>query len=330
MKIFIILSGIFLLVTINSIAQTTIKDVHFDNYVNASNNDFTNFFTGSSNLYQIPSNGITGGCLAAPDSNNWGNDNAQFCSSYSGLANSNYRTSICFKYDSTLVNPNSYDRVTSIWMVPYTDFNHYLITSITHDKRVQVISYSYVNPTAPVLNLQHNNWYRLTADVTYLTSGSNTIQVAPKVYSLGPNGTSTPSLISSLIQGSFSDSTLFKDTSIIIGITGARYGGTIYLDDFHFEGKAGVDNCPLTGINSVDLQQQIIFKQVLNTITISNNSNYVLHTTIYDANGRSVNQLSVPPGVMEFDLNKYTDGIYIFSGYSTEGVVVKKVLVNHH
>ncbi len=329
MKIFSLLHSIGLFISISSYGQTTIQDVHFDNYVNASSNDFTNFFTGSSGLYQIPTNGITGGCLAAPDSNNWGNDNAQYCSSYSGQTNSVYRTTISFKYDSTLVNANSYDRVASIWMVPFTDFNHYLITSITHDKRIQVISYSYVNPLAPVLNLQHNNWYRLTADVTFLGGSTNTIDVSPKVYSLGPNGTSGPTLISSVILGSFNDSTLLKDTNITIGITGARYAGTLYLDDFHFEGKKGIDNCPLTGIDVADLQQQIIFNQIMNKINISNTTIQAFEVSLCDLNGRKLYQFQLDPGTFDIDMEKYPDGIYILSCSSKIGLLTKKVLVLH-
>lgn len=61
-------------------AQVVDEDVHFDFYQSVTNNDFINHFNGGWGLTQIQTNGITGGCLSTPDSVNWGNDNAIYCS----------------------------------------------------------------------------------------------------------------------------------------------------------------------------------------------------------------------------------------------------------
>lgn len=319
-------------ISTSSFSQTTvIKDVHFNNYINSLNNDFTNYFTGfNTGITQLQTNGINGGCIATPDSNNWGNDNAHFCTKFKAIVSSSYsfNTSFCFKYDSTIVNPNSFDRVASIWIIPNADFNHYLISSITHDKKIQVISYSSVMSTAS-MSLLHNRWYRLSSSVTFDGGVSgDVIHDLVTVYDLGPQGTSTPSLVM-LLNHLLNDNILIADTSIDVSITGTRYGGALYIDDFHFEGNLGSDACPLTGIATAELQQQVVIKQEGNLIHIKNNSSKSILTAIYDLTGKMLNSEYIKPGDAEINMEHYSSGLYILKFNDNEQQFSKRLEVLH-
>ncbi len=308
--------------------QTVIKDEHFDNYINPTTNDFTNNFSGNSDLTQIPNSGITGGCLATPDSNLWGNDNAVYCATYKGTAAGTvYRTSICFKYNSSIANPNGYDRTCSIWLIPQSDFNHYLITSVTHDLRIQTISYSWVNPTSPVMSLQNNHWYKLVAEYTFLTQPpSSTIDVNSKVFDLGTTGLSTPSLISS-ITGTFNDSTLVTDTTIYIGLTGARFGGASHLDDFHFEGKIGQDVCVPTSINDIYNDNNIFAYSSNDYIQISNTSGYSFLYKLRNISGQMLYNVTSAESTLQISTNDLPHGIYFLEAVSPTITFTKKLLI---
>ena len=137
-------------------SQTVMEYVSFDNYISSSDNDFVNNFTVGTGLNQITTNGITGGCLTTPNTISWGNDNAFYCSKYENAAQNITTTRISFKYDNTQLNAVNYDRAVSIFLRPSVDFNHYVIASITHDSKLQIVSYSWAN-NLPVVNLQHNH-----------------------------------------------------------------------------------------------------------------------------------------------------------------------------
>src|SRR5437773_5375894 len=96
-----------------AIAQLVTETVNFDTYVSASDNDFQNRFDNGTGLNQIQINGITGGCLETPQTVNWGNDNAIYCSYFKGVSGVTYITGICFKYDTTQLNNINFDRSVS-------------------------------------------------------------------------------------------------------------------------------------------------------------------------------------------------------------------------
>lgn len=320
----------FLLSCLISYGQTVIKDEHFDNYINSTTNDFTNNFSGNTYLYQIPNSGITGGCLATPDSNLWGNDNAVYCATYKGTATGTvYSTSVCFKYNSAIVNPNGYDRTCSIWLIPHNDFNHYLITSVTHDLRIQTISYSWVNPTSQVMPLQNNHWYKLQAEYTFLSPPpAAAINVNAKVFDLGITGLTTPSLISS-VTGSFNDSTLVTDTTIYIGLTGARFGGASHLDDFHFEGTIGQDLCVTTSVNDIYNDKSISAYSANEQIHISNNSSQSLIYILRNVSGQMLYRVTSSESAFQIPTSNLPDGVYLLEAINSFISFSRKIPVLH-
>ncbi|MBL0342317.1 MAG: hypothetical protein IPP71_16255 [Bacteroidetes bacterium] len=126
---------LLLVLTGSSYAQPVTENILFDTYYSPSNNDFENYFSGNSLMNQITTNGITGGCLTTPNTESWGNNNAIYCSKYIDSASYSSSTQLSFKYDTTQLNSINYDRAISIFLKPGADANHYIIGSITPDKR---------------------------------------------------------------------------------------------------------------------------------------------------------------------------------------------------
>ena len=112
----------FLLLTCyNLFSQIITENVSFDNSISSTNNDLSNNFIFPAGaltnfITQSDIGGINGGALIPPNTINWGNDIIQYCSTYRNTINSMIETSICFKYNSTLVNPNTSERSIAIWM----------------------------------------------------------------------------------------------------------------------------------------------------------------------------------------------------------------------
>src|SRR5262245_46329532 len=133
---------IFLVVIIANLfsvrGQVINEIVDFNSYVSPTDNDFVNRFDNGLGLSQITTNGITGGCLVVPAIMNWGNDNAIYCSKYIADSGSYCKTYISFKYDTTVFNSSGFDRAVSIFLRPQTDFNHYIIGSISHSHRIEL------------------------------------------------------------------------------------------------------------------------------------------------------------------------------------------------
>ncbi len=234
---------LFLLQSLLSPAQILNQDVTFDFYQNASNNDFVNYFGNGPGLLPSTTGGITGGCLIAPDSINWGNDDAIFCSHYKPVLNDTAVFSICFLYDSSAVHPNSFQRPVSIFLHPYADFNHYIIASVSLTKKIEIITYGWIAPNASAILLQ-NHWYRFVLKVKMVPSAFTAYTWA-EVLDLGTTGLSAP-LSSGGNLGSFTDNILTVDTSIQVSFSGAKVGGAVLLDNFHFRAGQGVSTCPAT------------------------------------------------------------------------------------
>jgi hypothetical protein len=220
--------------------QIVNEEVHFDYYVDSTTNDFTNHFSGGYGMEQVTTNGITGGCLQVPDSISWGNDNAVYCSRFKPQAGDTVFAAVSFKYDSATIHPLSYQRAMSIWLIPSLDFNHYLIATVSGDKKIELLTYGWNNNPYPLLTLHSNHWYRYELSLVFINAQD--LSVNASVYDLGLTGTSTPVLVNSG-SGNFTDNILAMDTSIQVSITGATYGGTKYLDDFQFTGREGVTSC---------------------------------------------------------------------------------------
>ena len=290
-------------------SQIVIEDVYFNNYVNSLDNDLNNHFYGMQSLAQIPTNGITGGCLQVADSNNWGNDNSRYCSRYISNEDSIYTTSICFKYNSALVS-TGFDRATSIWVQPHTDPNHYIIASVSHNRKLEMYSYSAFTASVSPVNLQNGNWYKL--ELTFSnTSTPNpfTLTYSSKLEDLGSTGTGFPVLLDSIGE-SIQDSIFSTDDRIEISITGARFGGAEYLDDLHFEGIKSSDSCIFTDIFTTNNEKQIRYKLDANILSVIGNELPGKEITIMNLIGEYVMTSKLTSQENLLDISALKKGIY--------------------
>jgi hypothetical protein len=327
-KIVLLMVCLFLIKAAQS--QVVTRDVHFDNYTSASSNDLTNHFSGNTTLYQQQTGGITGGCAATPDSNNWGNDLAYYCAKYkANSAVTTFSTSIAFKYDSTLYNASGLERMCTIWLVPSADFNHYMISSVDHDKKITVLSYSYSGTSLLATNFADNHWYKLQVNLTVSSLAPNyNLGFGALVFDIGANGTSSPTLLNSK-SGGFADMTLAIDTNISVGFTGTRYGGVACIDDFHFEGIKNSDVCPTSSIAATELNELVSIKYFSDILSIDNRSSDLLHAYIYDLNGRLILCMPVHQGINQISTMSLTTGLYIYHIQGSDNSITEKLIVKH-
>lgn len=322
----------FSLVVINpTLAQVVTEDVHFDFYQNASNNDFVNYFSNGLGMSQIQTNGITGGCLSVPDSISWGNDNAVYCSHYKPNSGDTTITSICFKYDSTTVQLSSFQRAISIFLRPYADFNHYVIATVSGNKKLELITYGWVNTPYPNLNLLHNHWYSYKLSTAFFAA-SFQVYLKAEVFDLGFSGVSVPILVNSS-SGTITDNILAVDTAIQVSITATTYGGCSYIDDFSFHGRKGYSNC----IN-VSATEDVAASGILNVYYTPGES--ILHVvrneigstemtiSVFDAAGKKVLENKTAQMYSEINVSSLNNGFYIVHCETAREIKAFKFFLN--
>ncbi len=180
--------------------QVVNEVVDFNFYASPTNHDFVNHFNNGLGLSQITTNGITGGCLVTPATMNWGNDDAVYCSKYIADSGSYCKTYISFKYDTTLFNSSGFDRAVSIFLRPSADFNHYIIASVSHTHRIELLTYSWTNSPGPLLNLVHDHWYEFILRVPFTGGASgDQVDINTAVMDLGISGLDPPNVINTAV-----------------------------------------------------------------------------------------------------------------------------------
>lgn len=305
-------------------SQIVTETVAFDNYVSAGDNDFVNFFSAGTGLNVLTTNGITGGCLETPLTVNWGNDNAVYCSKYIAVPLNHSTTKLCFKYDSAQVNTANFDRAVSLFLRPSSDFNHYIIASVTHDKRLQIVSYSYAN-TPPLLNLLDNHWYELSLTTVYVSNAPTyQINVSASVNDLGISGQSSPVNLA-ISNGTLYDSLFVGDSAVQVSFTAALWGGAKYVDNFHYEGLKSADSCPVspTGIGeNIFNHVQVFPNPVTELLTVETNSSAISEIIIYDLHSRCVLRRAISEKA-QLNLESFPSGLYLWELRRNNKVIQK-------
>ena len=330
MKTFLKFGIVFLFMCFEMVAQPVTETILFDNYVSPSDNDLVNNFSGNILLTPVTSNGITGGCLGVPTTESWGNNNAIYCSKYMNSSLYSNDTRISFKYDSTQINPINYDRAVSIYLNPEADFNHYVIASITYDKKIQIVSYFAANNPFPV-NLIHNHWYEFILSTSYDMPIPALYEVTAEAQlnDLGPTGL-TPPIPAGNSDIVFTDSLLYVDTAVRVSFSGTSWGGAKYLDNFRFQGIKSADSCnATTGIPAVtDNGVEVIVTG--NTIEC-NSSHQELVLELYSISGQKIFSKKLPSGHSSVPMKELADGLYFMKIETPSGKVVltKKFIVSN-
>ncbi|HMT27874.1 MAG TPA: hypothetical protein PKD91_01210 [Bacteroidia bacterium] len=307
----IIFRTLILLFLTTSVAysQPVTENILFDNFISTTDNDLENYFSGNTLLTQITTNGITGGCLTTPTTESWGNNNAVYCSKYIDSTSYSNSTRISFKYDSTQLNSINYDRAVSIFLRPSADFNHYIIGSITSDKKIQVVSYFAANNPFQV-NLLHNHWYEFILNTSYTTPAPvYQVAVDAQLNDLGITGL-TPPIPAGNSSLTFTDSLLYVDTAVEVSFSGTLWGGASYIDNFHFEGMKTPNGCIIsTGLSTLDSNvPQIYFSG--NSIHIANND-HEMEYAILAVSGQVILTGKIKDKETVIPINALTNGVYL-------------------
>jgi hypothetical protein len=265
---------------------------------------------------QITTNGISGGCLTTPQTVSWGNDNAIYCSKYLHAPLNSSITRLSFKYDTTQINPVNYDRAASLFLRPSADFNHYVIASITYDKKLQIVSYSWANSMPPV-NLVHDHWYDfiLTTDIV----STSQVSVNAQVNDLGLTG-QFPPIPAGSSSGTFTDTIFTVDPAVEVSFTATQWGGAKYVDNFRFQGVKSLDSCTATSAwipETEPFQVTVINGNVTVTnvrsnqrVSLYSSAGLVVYSTVATGSEISFNSRSLAPGIyflhIEDDGSVYT------------------------
>ena len=320
----------FLFMCFEIVAQPVTETILFDNYVSPSDNDLVNNFSGSILLTPITSNGITGGCLTVPTTESWGNNNAIYCSKYMNSSLYSNDTRISFKYDTTQINPINYDRAVTIYLNPIADFNHYVIASITYDKKIQIVSYFAANNPFPV-NLIHNHWYEFILSTSYDMPIPALYEVTAEAQlnDLGPTGL-TPPIPAGNSDIVFTDSLLFVDTAVRVSFSGTSWGGAKYLDNFQFQGIKSADSCNATTGMPAIINDGIEVFVTANTIECAS-SHQELILELYSISGQKIVSKKLPYGHSSISVSDFAYGLYLMKIMAPGGKVqlTKKFIVSN-
>lgn len=297
----------------SSSAQIVTEEVSFDFYQDNYNNDFVNHFSGGYGMAQAETGGITGGSLMVPDSSSWGNDNAVYCSRFKPNTGDTVFAAVSFKYDSALIHPNSFQRAVSVFLRPLADFNHYIIASVTWNKKIELLTYSWNNNPYPPLTLHTNHWYRFEVMVVFSTIQQ--LKISATVSDLGVSGTATPVIVNSG-SGTFNDEVLAMDTSIQVSLTAARYGGSTHLDNFYFKGRQGLTDCIniATGLaaDAANREWSVYPLPASSQIIIERNDHgtELMEATLFDMHGVAVMQFNIQEQRTVLDILLLKPGMY--------------------
>ncbi len=322
------------LLNLNLVNAQVISDtVRFNNYVSPTNNDLVNHFSNTSWIMQDSIHGITGGALNTPNTLSWGNDLIWYCKQYSNVIDSMMTTSICFIWNGSLINTNTYDRAAAIFYEGNA-INHNISFYLNRDRTTTIITYGSVNNSAP-LTLVNGNWYRLTGSFKCeSTAPGDWLTAHLKVDDLGFTGTANPTLVMAL-NSSIQDSDMVNSPEFNVRICGAKWGGGAYLDNFIFNGIPGTINCATTGVNSTILNNESInvYPQPANEVMyVSINGTKREKSIFYsmtDIAGREVMQgEKVMNDVYSLDVHLLLPGIYFLRVKNGAQLFSKKIIID--
>jgi Secretion system C-terminal sorting domain len=226
------------------------ESVNFDTYTSPTNNDLANRFIlgnySAANIFtQVTTGGITGGAISPINEPDYGNDYTQYCSTYQNTIGLTTETTVSFKYNSTLVNPNSSARTVVINLAS-SAANEDLRFNLNRGS-LQVSTYNYAQQTTLATGtFVSGHWYKVSAQYRPVGGQFNDqYTVRMELFDLGTAGTSAP------VSKGFHAATIYR--AAVVGasaytaqIMGAKWGGAELLDNFTFSGNRAGSLCTTT------------------------------------------------------------------------------------
>ena len=176
--------------------------INFDTYVSPTNNDYLLNFTDPHEtapfyFVQQTSGGITGGSLVPSNYGDYWNDSIILRRDILNGIGKMQKASVCFKYDSSLINPNRNNKTIGIMFGADHDIS-VQIRGTGNDHSLQITSY-YATAGSDCesgLGLISGNWYKLELTIAVIGgSFGDYLIITGTLNSLGPNGLGTPQLL---------------------------------------------------------------------------------------------------------------------------------------
>jgi len=324
MQKIITITGLLFVNTFLTVGQRVTDIVDFDSYFSTSNNDFKkNFSFGTyadtTFIEQVVSGGITGGALKPVNSVS-GNDVIIYNSNFKNIIDSILETSISFKYDANLINPNQYQHAAAIWLIGKD--NHNIGFYLNSDRTLSITSYNYAKGS--VLTIQTGRWYKLVAQ--YKSVGGkfgDEVFAKAEVFDLGVDGKETPTSIGNHIATIF-DVDLVKFSEFEIQMSGAKWGGGALLDNFTIKGIKGTTISTGVSYNANLKVINIYPNPVIDILTIKSNQP-IKNVTLIDMTGKIIKSTKE----QNVDFSYLSTGKYILRINLVSGQIVERLIIKN-
>jgi len=309
--------------------QTTTNEgetVNFDEYLSETDNDFSNNFRFSQYasegfISQVTSGGITGGAIEPSNSISWGNDTFVYCSNYENILNEVIETSISFKYNADLINPNQSERTVAMWLKGDSN-DRDIAFYLNKDQTLTIVSYNHVQDVQ--LSLDSGKWYKLVTQ--YRSIGGNfddEVFAKAEIFDLGYSGANTPISIGSNTSTIY-DTYLVDSSEFEIHLTGTKWGGSELLDDFIFNGNKGSSNCTTLSIDNYELLSKSVMYPNPTSDAISLKSEQLIkNIQLFDLKGR----LIITTKEKTINTTNLASGNYIVKIHFLNGRIANKRII---
>ena len=297
-----------------ALAQVVNEQVNFDNYISPTDNDLANKFSlNNPNFFtQSNSGGITGGVIIPPNYLSWGNDVVRYCSTYKNELNTLMETSISFKYNSALINPNAQERLAVIWL---EGNDNHSIGFYLNRNILSVTAYNYAQ-SSNLSTLINGHWYKMATQ--YKSIGGNFGDQAyakVEIFDLGMDGNGNPTSVG-IHEANIYDAQLVNNTHFVIELAGAKWGGSEFLDNFTFSGKKFSNICNPLSTENINKEIKlsaypIPTNKILNILNPKNGASKI---EIFDTNGKLILNKGIvnSENTISLDVTNLPKGIYIY------------------
>lgn len=310
-------------------AQLTTETLNFNNWISEDNNDLTtNFVQPTPYGYELITDGSSGYFLKT-SLQGAATQPLKLCSKFKGIDTETMLISIQYKVENY---PTPISSVyNSVGLLIAKDNGETVLsarisntTSNPYGKELSIFGLSNPNSTynPPVSGSSfiNGNWYKLTFEISKIDS--NKFSVTSKIYDIGTDGLSTPTLKITNTKEGFNY--YFKpENTMNIHIVGGYWGDVKYLDNFEVYGFKDGNNCGnLSTQDYISENKIVIYPNPFQNEILLNKE--VSKINIYNLNGQLI--LTKSNVGNKVSVESLDSGIYMFEIFSDSGKEIKKLI----
>lgn len=310
-------------------AQLSTHTIDFNNYTSSEDNDLTTKFVQPTPYgYELITDNINGYILKT-SLQGAATQPLKLCSKFNGINDETMTISIEYKVE-TYPSPIS-SIYNSVGLFISKDSGETVlstrISNTTSNPYGKVLSInglsnpsSTYSPSVSGSSFINGNWYRLIFEITKIDS--NEFSVSSKIYDIGTDGQSSPTLkINNTITGF--NYYFNQNNTINIHLVGGYWGDVRYLDNFEIYGFENGNNCGNLSTGDFSSKSQLLTypNPFSNELLLDKP---VSKVNIYDINGKLIStQSNFGKKIQTVELNQ---GFYIFEFITENGKEIKKLI----